>query len=195
MNPKYAPTYVEHAKFAVADGNLTQVLACARTAEKMEPSRAGYHLLTGNILLRLSHPTEAAAHAAYVASRWEGVDHDEAMELWNRVPPAQRSGEAPSDTPPGESLSAEGTVKSISCDPHFVGLALDQAGQVLTFKVKGGAGGFSHTLWFRSDHFTPCFHVTRLPAVVRYKPVPGKSSAACVRCSGFRAELSPGPDA
>src|SRR6266850_1573420 len=98
INPQFAPAYVELAKFALAGGNLTLALALARTAEKMEPSRAGYHLLTGQILLRLGHPAEAAANAAYVASRWESVDHDEAMELWNRVPPAQRSGEAPSDT-------------------------------------------------------------------------------------------------
>src|SRR6267142_2239462 len=83
INPQFAPAYVELAKFALANGKLTLALAMARTAEKMEPSRAGYHLLTGQILLRMGHPTEAAAYAAYVASRWEGVDHDEAMELWN----------------------------------------------------------------------------------------------------------------
>jgi Tfp pilus assembly protein PilF len=195
INPQFAPAYVELAKFALADGKLTLGLAMARTAEKMEPSRAGYHLLTGQILLRMGHPAEAAAHAAYVASRWEGVDHDEAMELWNRVPPAQRSGEAPSDTPPGESLYAEGTVKSVSCDPHFVGLTLDHAGQALTFKVKGGAGGFSDTLWFGSDHFTPCFHVTGLRAVVRYKPGADKSSTGEVVSWGFRDDLPSAPNA
>jgi tetratricopeptide (TPR) repeat protein len=196
INPQFAPAYVELAKFAVANGNLTLGLALARTAEKMEPSRAGYHLLTGNILLRMGHPAEAAAHAAYVASRWGSPDHDEAMELWNRVPPAQRSGDVPSDPPLGESLlSAEGTVKSVSCDPHFVGITLDQAGQALTFKVKGGLGGFSDTLWFGSDHYTPCFHVIGLRAVVRYKPDPDTSSAGVVVSWGFRDDLPPAQNA
>ena len=30
--------------------------------------------------------------------------------------------------------------------------------------------GFSETLWFGKDHFTPCHHLDGLRAVVRYKP-------------------------
>jgi Tfp pilus assembly protein PilF len=86
LNSQFAPAFVELAKFSVAQGDLNRALALARTAEKLEPSRAGYHLLTGQILLRMGHPAEAATYATYVASRWQGPDHDEAMELWGNVP-------------------------------------------------------------------------------------------------------------
>ncbi len=188
-NPQFAPAYVELAKSFVAEGDLNRALALARTAEKIEPSRAGYHLLTGEILLRTGHPAAAAAHAVYVANRWGSPDHDEAMELWNRVPPPQRPAEAPSDTPLGDLRSAEGTVRSVSCEPNLLTLTLDQAGQPLIFKIKGALGGFSDTLWFGEEHFTPCYHVTGLRAVVRYKLAADKSSPGDVVSWGFRDDL------
>jgi Tfp pilus assembly protein PilF len=92
VNPGFAPAYVELARLALREDNLTNALAVARKAEQLEPSRAGYHLLCGQILLRQGRYAEAATLARYVAERWYQADHDEAVELWNAVPAAQRPG-------------------------------------------------------------------------------------------------------
>jgi tetratricopeptide (TPR) repeat protein len=192
-NPQFAPAYVEWAKSFVAEGNLSRALALARTAEKIQPGLAGYHLLTGEILLRAGHPVEAAAHAVYVANRWSGVDHDQAMELWNRVPPARRPAEAPVDVVAPNLQSVEGTVKSVACEPNLWTLTLDRGGQPLIFKIKTPVGGFSDTLWF-GGHFNRCYHVAGLRAVVRYKPAADKSAPDEVVSWGFRDDL-PAPPA
>ena len=177
----------------MAEGNLSRALALARTAEKIQPWLAGYHLLTGEILLRAGHPVEAAAHAVYVANRWSGVDHDQAMELWNRVPPARRPAEAPVDVVAPNLQSVEGTVKSVACEPNLWTLTLDRGGQPLIFKIKTPVGGFSDTLWF-GGHFNRCYHVAGLRAVVRYKPAADKSAPDEVVSWGFRDDL-PAPPA
>jgi hypothetical protein len=172
---------------------MPKALALARTAERLEPSRAGYHLLTGQILLRTGHPTEAASHAACVATRWTGAARDGAMELLHLIPDAQRPADLPADKPSGDLLSAEGIVKSVSCAEHAPTLALEQAGQPLLFHMQGFNGGFSDTLWFGSDHYTPCLHMAGLRAVVRYKPSVDKSYTGDALNVGFRDDLPPGP--
>jgi hypothetical protein len=134
---------------------------------------------------------EAAAHAAYVANRWTSVDHDEAMELWNSVPTTQRPAEGPSDSMSTDTLSAEGIVKSVSCDAKAMTLTLDQSGKPAVFNLKGAEGGFADTLWVGRDHFTPCFHVTGLRAVVRYKTGVDKSSIGDVVSWAYRDDLPP----
>ncbi len=192
-NPQFAPAYVEWAKSFAAEGNPPRALALARTAEKFQPWLGGYHLLTGEILLRVGHPAEAAALAAYVANRWSGADHDEAMELWNRVPAAQRPKENPVDVITPGLQSAEGTIKSVACEPHQWTLTLDRGGQPLVFKMKLSAGGFSDTLWF-SAHFNECYHVAGLRAVVRYKAADDKSAPGEVVSWAYRDDL-PAPSA
>jgi len=195
INPQFAPAYIELAKSEAAQGDLNRALSFAQTAEKLEPARAGYHVLTGEILLRSGHPADAAKFAAYVADRWGSPDHDEAMELWNRVPPDRRPAEAPTDAPSPDVRSAEGIVKSVSCDPNLLTLTLDHAGQPLVFKIKNALGGFSDTLWFGRDHFTPCYHVIGLRAVVRYKSGADKSMVGDVVSWGYRDDLPPAPAA
>lgn len=192
INPQFAPAFVELAKFYVAQGNLTRALALARTAEKFEPSRAGYHLLTGQILLRMGHPAEASAYAAYVANRWKGPDHEEALELWNRVPASERKGEVPTGEPPKEVSTAEGTVKSVTCKENEVTLTVDHGGQPLTFHFTKGTLGFSDTFWV-GLHFTTCQHTTGLRVVVRYKPSTDKSVAGEVTSIAFRDDLPASP--
>jgi tetratricopeptide (TPR) repeat protein len=191
-NALFAPAYVEMAKSWAVEGDLNKALALSRTAEKVEPSRAGYYLLTGELLLRTGHPADAAAHAAYVANRWGSPDHDEAMELWNRVPAATRSGETPTDVLAPDLQSAEGTVKFVSCEPNLLTFTLDKEGQPVVFKIKQTSGGFSDTLWF-GGHFTPCHHVIGLRAVLRYKVVAGQSASGDVVSWGLRDDLPPSP--
>jgi Tfp pilus assembly protein PilF len=187
-NPRFAPAHVELAKLFVAEGNLNQALAQARSAENIEPWRAGYHLFTGEIFLKMGQPAEAARYAAYVANRWGSPDRDEAMELWSRVPAAQRPADGPFDPADAGIVAAEGIVKSVSCDTNAITLKMDLSGKVAEYNLKGVRGGFSDTLWF-GDHFTPCFHVTGLRAVVRYKPGADKTSAAQLVSWGFRDDL------
>ena len=82
VNPKFAPAYIELAKLDLARGDNDGALQMAKKAEGLEPFRSGYKVFTGYILLRTGHPMEASVKAAYVAERWGGPDHDEAMELW-----------------------------------------------------------------------------------------------------------------
>ncbi len=96
LKPDFAPAYVELAKIAVAKGQMPLALGLSRKAEQLEPFRSGYHVLSGEILLRMNRrPGEAAAEAAYVAQRWGGSDRDEALELLNAVPLTERPAEAP----------------------------------------------------------------------------------------------------
>lgn len=192
-NSKFAPAFVALAKLAVAEGNLTRALALARTAEKIEPSRAGYHLLTGQILLRVGQPADAAVHAAFVANRWGIPDHDEAMELWNLVPQPQRPAEAPLEPQAVEATTVEGTVRSVACSDDAITLTLDRDGKSFVFNLKGKPGGFADTLWTGHDLFDPCIHMTGLRAVVRYKASADRSSTGDVVNWGFRDDLPPAP--
>lgn len=60
LNNEYAPAFMELAKLYVRQGNLAKALGVSRRAEQLEPSRSGYHLLSGQILLRMGRGTEAA---------------------------------------------------------------------------------------------------------------------------------------
>lgn len=188
-NTQFAPAYVELAKLSIALGDLTRALAMARTAEKLEPSRAGYHLLSGRILLRMGHAPEAAAHAAFVANRWSGPDRDEAMELWDEVPSDKRPANGPVDTPLGELKSANGIVKAVACSEKGMTLTLDQSGIPLTLHQQTSIVGFSDTLWVGREHFTPCYHTTGLRAVVRYKQSSDAAYGGEIVSLGFRDDL------
>jgi Tfp pilus assembly protein PilF len=179
LNSEFAPAYVQLARLDVRQGNLTNALAVARKAEQLEPSRAGYHLLSGQIMLRMGRGAEAAAFAKYVAERWYGADHDEAVELWNSVPAALRpAGDPPSETVLQGTQTVEGRIESATCSDKDQGLmfVLDHDGQPLSFRSKGSwTGGFSDTLWYGADHFNFCRHVDGMRVIVRYKPPSDKS--------------------
>jgi tetratricopeptide (TPR) repeat protein len=190
LNHQFAPAYVELAKLYVAQSDLSKALTMALKAEKLEPWRAGYRLLTAQILLRLNRAAEAASDAAYVADRWPSPDHDEAMELWNLVPEAQRPTQAAIVVPnTQETSSAQGIVSSVTCTDHDMVMTLKQGGQPMTFQIQRADGGFSDTLWFGEDHYTPCYHTTGLRAVVRYKPAADKTYTGDVLFYGFRDDL------
>lgn len=191
IDPRFAPAYVEMAKLDLARGEAEAALQMAQKAEGLEPFRSGYRVMTGQILLRTGHPTEASARAAYVAERWGGPDHDEAMELWNSIPAEKRVSESPGGRPgPNDVLVAEGIVKSVSCKDRAFTATLESEGKTLTFHSQGFPVGYSDTLWVGRDHFTPCFHVDGLRAVARYKVSADKSYAGDLVNVGFRDNLS-----
>ncbi|HJT70411.1 MAG TPA: hypothetical protein VJ731_09450 [Terriglobales bacterium] len=194
--PDFAPAYIELAKISVAKGDLQLALGLSRKAEQLEPFRAGYHILTGRIMLRMNHPADAATEAAYVASRWGAPDRDEALELWNRVPAAQRNTELLTvDLSSQKGEVAEGIVKSVNCAPGSFAITLDVNGKSETFKSPGFRGGFSDTLWVGSDHFSPCFHVQGLRANIHYTAAKDTSYTGDLIYAGYRDDLGPQPPA
>jgi len=174
LNPKFAPAYVQLAILALRTGDFASALRCSRQAEELEPSLAGYHLLTGRILQRIGKTAAAADYAKFVADRWTGPDHDEAVELWNSLPAEGRPTLEPvSETIPKDTKTAEGTIRSVACGDQGQGsFVLDHNGQLLTFHRKAGEfeSGFSDTIWYGADHFSLCHHLAGMRTVVRYHP-------------------------
>jgi len=173
QNQQFAPAYVQLAKLALRRNDPQTALGLSRRAEQLEPTRSGYHTMSGQILLRLGRGSEAAAFARFVADRWFGSDHDEAVELWNAIPAAQRGdGTLLPQNPFGEAKTIEGRVVSVHCpsneqDWSFV---LNHDGKNLTFHRKGGSvTGFTDTIWYGEDHFNVCHHLEGMRAIVHYR--------------------------
>lgn len=198
QDAQFAPAVVQLARIHARRGNLEQAYKMARKAEELEPARAGYHLLSGRLLLLMGRGAEAAGFAGYVASRWPGADHDEALELWNSVPAAQRPAGKPATDPlvAGTKI-AEGTVKSVHCgnrqekeEPRYM-LVIEQGGRELSFQTKSAfSAGHSDTLWWGRDHFSLCRHLEGLRAVVRYKPSSEPNSAGELARLGLRDDFT-----
>ncbi len=170
VNPRFAPAYVELARLNAELGDLNAALQMALKAEGSEPFRAGYRLLTGRILVAMGRYADASARAAFVAARWNGADHDEALELWNSIPEGSRTGDAPAPSiVPKDVMVADGMVKSVTCKAMDFTLEEESTGKTLMFHSKGFPVWYSDTLWVGRDHFTPCYHVTGLRAVTRYR--------------------------
>jgi len=146
-------------------------------------------------LLRQDQAADAANDAVYVADHWTSPDRDEAIELWNLVPAGKRPPQGPAEIAEKRDVNrVEGIVNSVTCHEDDMTLTLEQGGQPLSFRVQhNAAGGFSDTLWFGEDHFTPCYHTIGLRAVVQYKPAADKSYAGDVVFFGFRDDLPPAP--
>lgn len=172
--PKYAPVLAELALVQWRLGRINPAYQSALAAERLEPWRAGYHLLTGHILLQGRQPKVAETYARMVAARWPGSDHDEAVDLWNQLPATERGdGPALALETPAESTLVRGTIVSSFCDKSGLNVVVqpsDPSASTLKLTASGPyESGFSDTLWVGEDHYTPCFHIAGLPAVVAYK--------------------------
>ncbi len=178
LAPRYAPAYVELSLVEWKLGLMQQAYNDAHQAETLEPWRAGYHLLTGRILLRGNKPAVAADYAQYVATHWFGPDHDEAFDLWQAIPLDKRGDGAPiaMDVPDGTTV-VRGRLVEVSCADApgsarlTVTLMPDKAdAKPLTFTSDGRMlVGFSDTLWWGEDHFSRCHHLEGHPGVLVYK--------------------------
>jgi tetratricopeptide (TPR) repeat protein len=196
INPQFAPAYVQLAILFIADGQGTKALVQSRKAEQLEPSRAGYHLLSGEMLLRMKREKEAAEAARYVAERWHGPDHNEAVALWNRIPAASRPADAVVvEEVEEQSQAAEGKLRSLSCGEKGKNeVTLQRGDDTMVFKSKGRQMiGYSDTLWYGSDHFSLCHHIEGMHAIVRYRPAVSKDYAGDWLSIELRDELPPEP--
>jgi tetratricopeptide (TPR) repeat protein len=173
MNLQFAPAFIQMARLAVRQNDLNTALKYSMRAESLEPSRAGYHTMSGQILLRMRRGKEAAENAKFVADRWFGADHNEAVELWNSVPESERpAGEVVLDWNPKETQRAEGILKGATCgDNTKWSLSLAQEDQTLTFHSTGRyLWGYSDSLWFGHDHINFCHYLEGHRTIVYYKP-------------------------
>lgn len=173
LNPNFAPAYVHLARLALRKNDLETAFGLSRKAEQLDPSLAGYHIQSGEILLRMGKQAEAAIFAKFVAQRWTRTDHDEAVELWNAIPPDQRpAGEALSMSVWEGAQSLGGIVKSVACTgpDRDITLLLSENGRTLSFRGQKVFWGFSDTIWYGFDHFNPCHHLEGMRAVVHFRP-------------------------
>ncbi len=169
LDPQFAPVYVQLARLNVRENNLPLAYGTSRRAEELEPSRAEYHLLTGQILHRMGRDVEAAGNAEYVAKLWHGPDHDEAVDLWNSIPAKQKpSGASLAEEIPSGARTIAGLVRATNC--HDLGLiVLEHDGNPLTYRFSDvSIIGIPDTLWYGPDHFSRCHNLEGMSAVVRY---------------------------
>jgi tetratricopeptide (TPR) repeat protein len=178
LAPSFAPAYVELALVEVQLGSMQQAYNDAHKAETLEPWRAGYHILTGRILLRGKQPALAANYSRYVAGHWYGPDHNEAVDLWLDVPAADRGDDPPLTLDmPRDTKVVTGTVEDVSCgttpDARLTVTFRPDApadAKPITFKSDGRLMiGFSDTFWWGEDHYTSCHHLGGHHGVVAYK--------------------------
>jgi tetratricopeptide (TPR) repeat protein len=189
--PDFAPAYVQLAKVYLAEGAPDKALSMSMKAEDLAPFRPGYHLLSGEILRRMGDPGDAAKYAGYVADRWAFPDRDEAFELWNRVPEKFRRGAMPPENAAVAGLnSTEGVVESVTCQGTAFGITLLKGADKVTFKSTHTPVGFTDTNWL-GDHFTPCFYVKGLRAMVHYRQSSDKAYDGELVNAGFRDDLPP----
>jgi hypothetical protein len=178
MNLQFAPAFIQMARLAVRQNDLNTALKYSMRAESLEPSRAGYHTMSGQILLRMGRGKQAAENAKFVADRWYGADHNEAVELWNSVPESERpAGEMVLDWNPKETQRAEGVLKGATCgDNANWSLSLAQGDQTQTFHSTGRyLWGYSDSLWYGQDHINFCHYLEGHRTIVYYKPGAGGS--------------------
>ena len=176
--PRYAPALVEIALIEWRLGELNSAYKTALAAERLEPWRAEYHLLVAHILMQGHQPKVTANYTRTVASRWPGSDHDEAVDLWNELPASDR-GDGPPLTLsfPADAKVVRGTIVSTACEKTGLSVVL-RPNELKAEDVKAVAtgpfeSGFADTLWVGEDHYTPCFHLAELPAVIAYRPADG----------------------
>lgn len=202
INPRFAEAYVQLALYQLRQGTLANALLMARKASDLAPNRAGYYLLAAHVLELMGQYQQAGEMASFVAERWTGPDHDEAVSIWDKIPQSQRPQiENLEESIPAGTQTTEGTVESVTCadkekdkDVKFE-LVLNQAGKSVHFHSDGGfPTGYSDTIWYGRDHFSLCHHLEGMRAIVRYKPAKDATYAGDVAELEIRVEL-PTPSA
>jgi len=183
LKPNFAAAYVQLALHHLRVGNFKNAQLMAQKAAQLAPSRAGYYTLFASTQAALGNYADAADIASFVAARWHGPDHNEAVGVWDSLPAAQRpKGESVGEEIPANTQAAEGTIRSITCANKEKGvsfdLVLDHSGQPVRFGSDGGfSSGFSDTLWYGRDHYSLCQHMQGMRAIVYYKTPASKNVA------------------
>ena len=193
LNPRFAPAYVAQSRIYAQQGKFNEALAAANKAAELEPDRAGYITNVARILIAGKYFGKASEVARYVAGRWERSDRAEALEVLDeartlgKITPSEDEKKWESDLMQyAEGTSAtRGVIQSVTCKPSpdkdaggrrvAAEVVLQSDDRTIAFPIeKGLSTGWSDTLWYGSDHFTPCHYLEGRHAVARYKEEPGK---------------------
>lgn len=180
LNMQFAPAFVQLSCLALRQNDLKTALSYATRAEGLEPSRAGYHTYTGQILLKMGRYQEAAEHARFVAQRWTAADHNEAVDLWNSIPEAQRpAGDAMVEDRPKDTERVEGVLKAATCgDRTQWSLTIAQGDRSVSFRqAEKFRWGFSDSFWYGQNHISICHGLEGKRTIAFYKPSPNKDTA------------------
>ena len=201
LNPKFAPAFVVRSQLLVRQRKLQDAFNVSIQARELEPDRAGYQTNSAAILLLGHNYPEAVKMAGAVARRWSATDSAEALAV---VAQARRLGkidqsaeeksqedremEYAKDTTP-----LEGVIQSVHCEKGKpLELVLQTGQKSMNFRSGKEFGvGFSDTLWYGADHFTPCHHVEGMNALVRYIPSPNATDETEMRWLEIRDEIIP----
>jgi Tfp pilus assembly protein PilF len=201
LNPRFAPALIARSQIRVRQRNLNEALNFAVQAQKLEPDRGGYLTNEAAILLLGGKYADAAKIAALAAARWSNSDSAEALAVLNQarqrgaipITPEELAQEALEIKYAEGTRAVEGVVKSTTCDKMKLKEVVLQAnGTDQLFQVgKEFSGGFSDTLWYGEDHFSFCYHLQGMNALVRYKPAAGPTLPQELRGLEIRDEIIP----
>jgi tetratricopeptide (TPR) repeat protein len=201
LNPRFAPALIVRSQIYVRQGKLQEAYNISIQAQKLEPDRGGYRTNSAAILLLGHNYPAAVALGKAVATRWYDSDSAEALAV---VTEARRLGkieqtpdekaeedremEYAKDTTP-----VEGIIQSVHCEKsqplEIVLLSGDKSSTFHSGKKFGV--GFSDTLWYGEDHFSGCFHIDGMKALVRYAPSTDPNGEREMRWFEIRDELIP----
>jgi tetratricopeptide (TPR) repeat protein len=178
LNPRFAPALIVRSQIYVRQGKLQEAYNVAVEAQRLEPDRAGYLTNTAAILLQGRNYAKAVEVGSSVAARWPATDAAEALavvaqarQIGNIVRTADEEAREKEDMNyAAETTAVDGIVKAINCEKSKpLELVLQVGENELKFRAGKTFGyGFSDTLWFGADHFSPCYHLEGMKAVARY---------------------------
>jgi tetratricopeptide (TPR) repeat protein len=202
LNPRFAPAVIARSHILVRQQKFQDAYNLAVQAQKLEPDRGGYQTNVAAILLLANNYADAIRVAGVVAERWAASDSAEALAV---VDQARYLGKLPatSDEQAKEAYEmkyAEGTtplqgvIKSVTCEKSKpLGLVLQSGGKEMSFQAttKGFGYGYSDTIWYGTDHFSPCYHLQGTKALVRYKGAPDSPAPVEMQWLEIRDELIP----
>jgi tetratricopeptide (TPR) repeat protein len=180
LNPDFAPAYIQLAVSYIEEGKLESAVPFAIKAQQLWPSKAGYHLFIGSILHRLGRDNETAAIARYVAERWQGISHEQAVDLWQKLPADTRRGADFKKTIlRTDTREVSGKIESIECRNKNQTMIIVLDGSRMSLRMTSAqiSFGLADTVWYGPDHFDTCLHLKGLRAAIQYRPTsPGSPS-------------------
>ena len=196
LNMQFAPAFLQLSRLALRQNDLKGALNYATRAEGLEPSRMGYHTYSGQLLMRMGRYQEAAEHAMFVAQRSTAADHNEAVELWNSIPEAQRpAGQTMTEDMPKDTERAEGALKTATCgDRAQWSLTIGEGGKEMAFRqAEKFRWGFADTFWYGQNHIRICHGLDGKRTIVYYAPAHEANASGDAVEVEVRNDLPPVP--
>ncbi len=201
MNPRFAPALVARSQIYVQQGKLQDAYNTSVQAQHLEPDRGGYLTNSAAILLLGRNYAAALRVAKTVAVRWYDSDSAEALAVADQArrlgkieqSPEEKTEEDGEMEYAKDTTAVEGVVQSVHCEKSKpMEIVLRSGDKLLNFRSGKMFGlGFSDTLWYGEDHFSGCFHLDGMNALVRYTPSPEPGGESEMRWFEIRDELIP----